>query len=64
MGRSMLAGLRTVLIVKGPPCDVTRPEKEAGRRQEELGEGWGGVGRPEKEAGGAGRGLGRGGQAC
>ena len=34
------------------------------RRQEELGEGWGGVGRPEKEAGGAGRGLGRGGQAC
>ena len=54
MGRSMLAGLRTVLIVKGPPCDVTR-------RQEELGEGWGGVGRPEKEAGGVGSGLGRGG---
>jgi hypothetical protein len=49
MGRSMLACLRTVLIVNQVPCDVTR-NKEA-------------FVMPEKEAGGAGRGLGRGEQA-
>ena len=46
MGRSMLACLRTVLIVNQDPCDVTRicDAWEGGRRSwERVGEGWAGL---------------------